>query len=137
MTELVWTGGRLADDEFDEFVFRANLTQNLAAGETIYFPVIQACGNTRMDAGSRRRAIGSRPQVAGAGSGAWRSHGPLTYPTLRAANVRRPRFDKAEHSVRFVNIPRFRPAADGAGLISSFGDPDCLTRIRSLRPASN
>jgi uncharacterized protein YcnI len=49
VSELIWTGGELADDEFDEFVFRANLTQNLPAGEMIYFPVVQACGDATLE----------------------------------------------------------------------------------------
>lgn len=49
VTELAWSGGNLADDEYDEFVFRANLTQNLPVGETIYFPVVQACGDATLE----------------------------------------------------------------------------------------
>ena len=42
--EIVWSGGALPDDFYDEFVFRATLTDSLAAGETLYFPVVQECG---------------------------------------------------------------------------------------------
>ncbi|MBB6464962.1 YcnI family protein [Aminobacter anthyllidis] len=41
--EVVWTGGSLADDEYDEFTLRAFLTTDLAAGEQLYFPVVQEC----------------------------------------------------------------------------------------------
>ncbi|MCD2183716.1 YcnI family copper-binding membrane protein [Rhizobium sp. GN54] len=41
--EVVWSGGNLADDEYDEFVVRAYLTKDLKAGETLYFPVVQEC----------------------------------------------------------------------------------------------
>ena len=44
--EVVWSGGDLADEFYDEFVFRGVLTDSLAAGEALYFP-------TR--AGMRRR----------------------------------------------------------------------------------
>ena len=41
--EVVWTGGSLADDEYDEFVLRAYLTGDLKTGTTLYFPVVQEC----------------------------------------------------------------------------------------------
>lgn len=49
VTELSWRGGSLADDEYDEFVFRATLDASLPPGETIYFPVIQTCGTDRAE----------------------------------------------------------------------------------------
>jgi uncharacterized protein YcnI len=41
--ELTWSGGNLADDEYDEFVFRAYVTDAFKPGETIAFPVVQEC----------------------------------------------------------------------------------------------
>jgi periplasmic copper chaperone A len=41
--EVDWTGGRLADDEYDEFVVRTMLTADLPVGQTLYFPVVQEC----------------------------------------------------------------------------------------------
>ncbi len=41
--ELTWSGGRLGDDEYDEFVFRAYITDGFKAGQVIAFPVIQMC----------------------------------------------------------------------------------------------
>lgn len=41
--EIVWKGGSLADDEYDEFVLRGYLTADLKAGDTLYFPVVQEC----------------------------------------------------------------------------------------------
>jgi uncharacterized protein YcnI len=41
--EIVWSGGNLADDEYDEFVLRAYLAGDLPVGETLYFPVVQEC----------------------------------------------------------------------------------------------
>ena len=41
--EVVWSGGKLPDDFYDEFVFEAFLTDSLPSGTTIYFPVIQQC----------------------------------------------------------------------------------------------
>lgn len=41
--EVVWSGGSLPDDEYDEFVVRGYLTGDLKTGETLYFPVVQEC----------------------------------------------------------------------------------------------
>ena len=40
--EIVWSG-KLPDDYYDEFVFSAFLTDSLAAGTTLHFPVYQDC----------------------------------------------------------------------------------------------
>lgn len=42
VTEIAWTGGELPDAYYDEFVFRVRLT-GIAAGTTVYFPVVQEC----------------------------------------------------------------------------------------------
>ena len=39
--EVDWSGGKLRDDFYDEFVFRAELPDK--PGTTIYFPVVQEC----------------------------------------------------------------------------------------------
>jgi uncharacterized protein YcnI len=44
VTEVDWSGGNLPDEFYDEFVLRGTLTDSLAAGETLYFPVVQECG---------------------------------------------------------------------------------------------
>jgi periplasmic copper chaperone A len=41
--ELTWSGGNLADDEYDEFVFRAYVTDAFKPGQPIAFPVVQEC----------------------------------------------------------------------------------------------
>lgn len=41
--EVVWSGGNLGDDEYDEFALRVYLTKDLKVGETLYFPVVQEC----------------------------------------------------------------------------------------------
>ncbi len=43
--EIVWSGGELPDDFYDEFVFRVMLTEGLATAQTVYFPVVQECGD--------------------------------------------------------------------------------------------
>ena len=41
--EVVWSGGKLADDNFDEFIFSSFLTAGLKPDTTLYFPVVQEC----------------------------------------------------------------------------------------------
>jgi uncharacterized protein YcnI len=43
VTEIDWTGGKLPDDYYDEFVFQSFLASDLPEGQTIYFPVVQEC----------------------------------------------------------------------------------------------
>jgi uncharacterized protein YcnI len=41
--EVVWKGGNLGDDEYDEFVLRVYLTADLPVGTMLYFPAAQEC----------------------------------------------------------------------------------------------
>lgn len=41
--EVVWSGGKLLDDHYDEFVFRGYLTTDLKPETTLYVPVVQEC----------------------------------------------------------------------------------------------
>jgi uncharacterized protein YcnI len=43
--EIVWSGGRLADDNYDEFIVNTYLAAGLPANTTLYFPVVQECEN--------------------------------------------------------------------------------------------
>jgi len=43
VTELSWSNGKLADAHYDEFIFTSVLAEELEAGKTIYFPVVQEC----------------------------------------------------------------------------------------------
>jgi uncharacterized protein YcnI len=43
VTEVHWSGGKLPDTFYDEFVFRGEIAEELEAGKTIYFPVVQEC----------------------------------------------------------------------------------------------
>ena len=38
--EVAWSGGRLPDDYYEEFVFTAFLTDALVPGRMLYFPVV-------------------------------------------------------------------------------------------------
>jgi uncharacterized protein YcnI len=41
--EVVWSGGRLPDDNYDEFVIHTFLTGALKPSTLLYFPVVQEC----------------------------------------------------------------------------------------------
>lgn len=41
--EIIWTGGALPDGQYDEFVFQARLTGDVAEAGTLFFPTIQEC----------------------------------------------------------------------------------------------
>lgn len=43
VTEVVWSGGKLLDDEYDEFVVRGSLGADLEVGSTLHFLVVQEC----------------------------------------------------------------------------------------------
>ena len=58
--EVVWSGGKLADDNYDEFVISTFLTGGLKPNTMLYFPVVQECeqGVSRwidIPAGRKRR----------------------------------------------------------------------------------
>ena len=42
--EIIWSG-ELPDAFYDEFVFRARVTEEVPAGEMLYIPVVQECAN--------------------------------------------------------------------------------------------
>lgn len=41
--EVAWSGGHLSDDNYDEFVMMAFVTDGLKPGAMLYFPVVQEC----------------------------------------------------------------------------------------------
>lgn len=41
--EVVWRGGSLSPEHYDEFVLRGSIATSLAAGTKIYFPTVQEC----------------------------------------------------------------------------------------------
>lgn len=41
--EIKWIGGPLPDNHYEEFIFRARITDAFKAGETVYFPTVQSC----------------------------------------------------------------------------------------------
>lgn len=45
VTEIVWSGGDLPDDWYDEFVFRGTFSDKLMSGQKFFFPTVQVCAN--------------------------------------------------------------------------------------------
>jgi len=43
VTEVDWSGGNLPDAYYDEFVLTGFLSNDLQAGQTMYFPIVQEC----------------------------------------------------------------------------------------------
>jgi len=43
VTEVSWSGGKLLDDWYDEFVFQGFLAGDLDPAKPMYFPVVQEC----------------------------------------------------------------------------------------------
>lgn len=41
--EVVWSGGKLPDGQYDEFVISTHLTAGLKPNSMLYFPVVQEC----------------------------------------------------------------------------------------------
>lgn len=43
VTELVWSGGNLPNEWYDEFVFRGKFSGSFKAGDTVFFSTVQEC----------------------------------------------------------------------------------------------
>jgi uncharacterized protein YcnI len=43
VTEIAWSGGKLLDTHYDEFVFIGVIAEELGGGQTIHVPVVQEC----------------------------------------------------------------------------------------------
>lgn len=47
--QVIWSGGALQDDWFDEFVIRGTVGKDVAPGTVLNFPTVQECGTARAD----------------------------------------------------------------------------------------
>lgn len=45
VTTIIWSGGDLPDDFYDEFAFRGSLAADLPEGTVLSFPTVQICGS--------------------------------------------------------------------------------------------
>ena len=65
----MWSGGKLPDHNYDEFVIVTYLTSGLKPNTTLYFPVVQECeqGVSRWIDIPKEGSEGPRQQDAGAG----------------------------------------------------------------------
>ncbi|WP_151718422.1 YcnI family copper-binding membrane protein [Gemmobacter serpentinus] len=45
--EIVWSGGDLPNEFYDEFTFRGSFAGDLPVGSTFYFPVVQECAGAQ------------------------------------------------------------------------------------------
>ena len=66
--EVVWSGGKLTDDNYDEFVISTFLTDSLKPNTVLYFPTVQECeqGVSRwIDIPAEGEAHGSRSPAPG------------------------------------------------------------------------
>ncbi|MBL4916377.1 YcnI family protein [Szabonella alba] len=43
--EIVWSGGNLPNEHYDEFVFRGTFVGSLEPGQSFYFPSVQECAD--------------------------------------------------------------------------------------------
>ncbi len=49
LREIIWSGGNLLDDWYDEFIFRGTVGPDLAPGTVLAFPVVQVCASGTAD----------------------------------------------------------------------------------------
>lgn len=47
--QVIWSGGALQDDWFDEFVIRGTVGKDVAPGTVLYFPTVQQCAQAKAD----------------------------------------------------------------------------------------
>lgn len=62
LKEVSWSGGSLADDEYDEFVLNGSIAAGLPVGETLYFPVVQECPDGKVERWIEIPAAGQDPE---------------------------------------------------------------------------
>ncbi len=45
--EIIWSGGNLPNEHYDEFIFRSALSADIAPGTELFFPAIQECSTEK------------------------------------------------------------------------------------------
>lgn len=82
--QIVWKGGKLADEYYDEFVFTGFIANTFKSGEVLAFPVLQTC----------ERGAENWSEVAGPGQDPHHLKSPAPLLRLMSASSDRPTFAK-------------------------------------------
>ena len=130
--EVVWSGGDLQDDWFDEFIVRGTVGADVAPGTVLYFPVVQECASAKADwtdvSGSDEvpnpaPAVTVTPaKPAGHGHGHEHEHAgpaPVTLGSLEISGA----YSRA--------TPPGAPVGGGFLTITNSGDDDRLIGVRA------
>ncbi|MDP4006328.1 DUF1775 domain-containing protein [Methylobacterium sp. NEAU K] len=129
---ITWTGGRLPDDEVDEFTFFARISDAFVPGQTVYFPVQQDC-----DKGSY-----SWSEIPPAGTSAHSMKTPAPGVLIVAAQGGAPTPAPIKAGALSIQVPWARATPNGAKVAGGYlsitnagTEPDKLTGV-SLDRAS-
>ncbi|QFG35060.1 hypothetical protein BDE18_3615 [Paracoccus pantotrophus] len=133
--EVVWSGGALQDDWYDEFVIRGTVGADVAPGTVLYFPTVQECAEGKADwtdvSGSKEvpnPAPGLTVTAGKADHGHGHSHGHGHGPDAQAAAAGGPVVlgDLALSGGFSRATPPGAPVAGGFLTIANGGDEDRL-----------
>lgn len=121
--EVIWSGGGLRDEWYDEFVIRGTVGKDLAPGTLLHFPVVQECASARVgwtDVSGKAGVANPAPAVAVTAAG---SDGHAN----AAAAVRLG--DLELSGVHARATPPGAPVAGGFLTIANAGAEDRLTGV--------
>lgn len=135
--EVVWSGGALQDDWYDEFVIRGTVGADVAPGTVLYFPTVQECAEGKADwtdvSGSKEvpnpaPGLTVTADKADHGHGHGHSHGHGHGPDAQAAAAGGPVVlgDLALSGGFSRATPPGAPVAGGFLTIANGGDEDRL-----------
>lgn len=106
--EITWKGGKLEDDNYDEFVFAGFIAGSLTAGTKLYFPVVQKC----------EQGVENWVEIPAEGQSAHSLKGPAPMVTLVAAAV--PTVAKFQIGAISVEAPWLRATPSGAQVAGGY-----------------
>ena len=121
---MTWTGGRLPDDEVDEFTFFARISDAFTPGQTVYFPVQQDC-----ETGSHNWS-----EIPPAGTSAHTLKEPAPGVLIVAAQIGAPTATAIKAGALSIQAPWARATPNGAKVAGGYlsitntgTEPDKLT----------